>query len=215
MRVVVLAGGEGRRLRPLTIVIPKPLAPLGDYSILEIVLRQLKHDNFEEVTLAVGYHSELIQAVIGDGSKFGLQIDYSFETSPLGTIGPLRQLSGLTETFMVMNGDILTDMDYRVFMDYHRKHGGVATIAAHRQVEEISLGVLESDENGRLTGFREKPKYDYMVSMGIYAFEPQILEFIAPGEPLGLDQLMFRLLQAELPIYTYHFQGSLDRYRPS
>ena len=207
MRAIVMAGGEGRRLRPFTAVIPKPLAPLGDRSILEIVLRQLKRDGFERVTLAVGYHAELIMAVIGDGSKFDLVIDYNFEETPLGTIGPLTQIQGLNETFLVMNGDVLTDVHYDEVVTFHKHRGGVATIAAHQEVEEISLGVLECDKTGRLVGFHEKPRYEYIVSMGVYVFEPKVLQFITPGTPIGLDSLMARLLEADLPVYTYLFEG--------
>lgn len=207
MRAVIMAGGEGRRLRPFTVVIPKPLAPLGERSILEIVLHQLKRYGLDHVTLAVGYHAELIMAVIGDGSKFGLTIDYSFEDTPLGTIGPLAQIKGLNETFLVMNGDILTDLPYDEFVTFHKKKGGVASIAAHKESEEISLGVLECDKDGRLVGFHEKPRFEYTVSMGIYLFEPQVLEFIQPGVRMGLDGLVGRLLEARLPVYTYPFDG--------
>jgi len=207
MRAIVMAGGKGRRLRPFTAVIPKPLAPLGDRSILEIVLRQLKRDGVERVTLAVGYQAELIMAVIGDGSKFGLEIDYSFEQMPLGTIGPLAQIPDLNETFLVMNGDILTDLRYDELVTFHKERGGIATIAAHQEVEEISLGVLECDSAGRLVGFHEKPRFQYTVSMGIYVFEPQVLEFITPGTSMGLDRLMARLLEADLAVYTYPFNG--------
>lgn len=207
MRAVVMAGGEGRRLRPLTAVIPKPLVPLGEQAILEIVLRQLKRDRFERISLAVGYHAELIMAVIGDGEKFDLLIDYYFEDKPLGTIGPLKQINDLDETFLVMNGDILTDMRYDRLLEFHKKRGGVATIAAHREIEQISLGVLDCDGDGRLTGFREKPSYEYTVSMGVYVFEPEVLKFIEPGESIGLDKLMARLLEANLPVHTHPFQG--------
>lgn len=208
MRAIVLAGGEGRRLHPFTMIIPKPLAPLGKRSILEVVLRQLKRDGFGRVTLAVGYQAELMMAVIGDGAKLGLEVDYSFEETPLGTVGPLAQIDGLgDETFLVMNGDILTDLDYRAFLEFHRTRGGVATVAAHQVTEEISLGVMHCDESDRLTRYEEKPRLQYRVSMGIYAFEPKVLEFIPKGKAMGLDTLMDGLLDAELPVYTYPHEG--------
>lgn len=207
MRAVILAGGEGRRLHPFTMVIPKPLVPLGNHSILEIVLRQLRHAGFERITLAVGYHGELIMAVIGDGSKFDLRIGYNFEAQPLGTIGPLANIEGLNETFLVMNGDILTDLDYAAFMAYHKQQGGIATIASYRLVEQISLGVLECDAQNRITNFQEKPQYEYQVSMGIYAFEPSMLKYIPKDQPMGFDDLMLKLLEEKEPVFTYPFKG--------
>lgn len=207
MRAVILTGGQGRRLYPYTLVIPKPLVPLGETPILEIVIRQLKRSGFERVTLAVGRHAELIMAVMGDGEKWGLHVDYSQESEPLGTIAPLRLVADLDQPFLVMNGDLLTDIDYRELVDYHRREGCVATVAVCKQHVQLSLGVMTYGEDRRATGFQEKPAYDFDVSMGVYVFEPGVLEYIPSEGPFGFDQLMLSLLDAGTPIAIYPFAG--------
>ena len=144
MRAVILAGGEGTRLRPYTTILPKPLMPVGEMPILEIVLRQLKHRGFDRVTLAVSYLAELIEAFCGDGSRFGLEIRYSREPRALSTAGPLKLVPGLDETFLVMNGDVLTTLDYAALVRFHRDRGAAATIAMHRRTIEIDFGVIEA-----------------------------------------------------------------------
>jgi NDP-sugar pyrophosphorylase family protein len=137
MKVIILAGGKGRRLYPYTVVLPKPLMPVGDFPILEVILRQLKKCNLVDVTLAVGHLGNLIQAYFGDGGKWGLNIEYSFEDDPLGTVGPLTRLTGLNKTFLVMNGDLLTTLDYLQLVEYHRKRKAAATVAGQKRwVEE-------------------------------------------------------------------------------
>ena len=178
MRAVILAGGKGVRLAPVTQVIPKPLVPLNGRPILEIVLRQLRAQGFRHVTLAVGYMAELIQAYFGDGGKLGLHIDYSFEDRPLGTAGPLALIHGLDDTFLVMNADVLTDLDYRALMDYHKIHGGIATVSAYERQVTIDLGVIVKDGGCRIREYVEKPSFTHLVSMGIYVFEPAILDYI-------------------------------------
>ena len=179
MRAVILAGGKGVRLAPVTQVIPKPLVPLGGKPILEIVIRQLKNHGFRHITLAVGYMADLIQAYFGDGGKFGVQIDYSFESEPLGTAGPLALIDGLDETFLVMNADVLTDLNYRTLVDYHRSHGAIATVSAYERQVTIDLGVIIKDGGCRIRDYVEKPSYTHLVSMGVYVFEPAILEYIS------------------------------------
>src|SRR6516162_5673913 len=141
-RAVILAGGLGTRLRPYTTILPKPLMPVGDRPILDIVVRQLAQAQFDRVTIATGYLSELIEAFFGDGSRHGIPIDYYREAVPLGTVGALSLIDGLTESFLVMNGDVLTDLDYGALLDRHRTGGQAATIAAHRRHVQISLGVM-------------------------------------------------------------------------
>ena len=198
-RAVVLAGGFGMRLRPYTAVLPKPLMPIGDRPVLDIVVRQLRHHGFERLTIATGYLAELIEAFFRDGQAYGVPIDYFREHEPLGTVGALSQIDGLDQPFLVMNGDVLTDLDYRKLLEDHAATGAVCTIATAVRHVEISLGVLrfhDPDEPDRLTGFVEKPTIDYEVSMGIYCFSPEALEFIEPGERLDFPVLVQRLLDA-------------------
>jgi NDP-mannose synthase len=202
MQAVILAGGQGTRLRPYTAVLPKPLMPIGDMPILEIVLRQLRRAGFRDVTLAVSYLAEMMQAYCGDGSRFGLRLRYSRETGALSTAGPLKLIEGLDETFLVMNGDLLTTLDYGALARFHREHDAVATIATHRRSVRIDYGVVETAPDGTLARYLEKPEYHYQVSMGINVLEPRALEHIRPGEALGMPDLMLRLRDAGLKVMT-------------
>ncbi|MGQ9921340.1 MAG: sugar phosphate nucleotidyltransferase [Desulfobacca sp.] len=216
MRAVILAGGKGVRLAPLTQVIPKPLVPLGGKPILEIVLRQLKDQGFRHVTLAVGYMAELIQAYFGDGRKLGLHLDYSFEEYPLGTAGPLARIDGLDETFLVMNADLLTDLNYQDLIAYHRRHGAIATVSAYERQIQIDLGVIIKDGDTRIRDYVEKPSHSYLVSMGIYVFEPEILTYLRPPQQapdpsrpgyLDFPDLVQRLLRQGQTVNFYPFNG--------
>jgi len=207
MRVVILAGGRGVRLAPLTEVIPKPLVPLGGMPIMEVVVRQLAAQGFRRLTLAVGYLSELIRAYFQDGSRWGVDIDYAYEEEPLGTAGPLAQIPGLTETFLVMNADVLTNLSYPDLVNYHRAHGGLATIGAYERQVKIDLGVIIKDGYGRIRDYQEKPTSTHLVSMGVYIFEPQVLQFIPGTEYLDFPDLVKRLLAAEKTVCYYPFSG--------
>ncbi len=216
MNVIILAGGKGRRLYPYTVSLPKPLMPVGDFPILEVILRQLKAHRFSQVTLAVGHLGNLIQAYCGDGSKWGLKIGYSFEDEPLGTVGPLTRLPNLTQTFMVMNGDLLTTLDYLDLAKYHKKQNALATVAAQKRWVDIDFGVIQKskDEQGMLK-YVEKPRLSYLVSMGVYIFEPQILKFIPPGRKFDFPDLMHVLLEKEKKVAIYHSEDFwLDIGRP-
>lgn len=217
MQAILMAGGEGRRLRPITAVLPKPLVPLDDdLSVLEMVLRQLRHQGFDEVVLCVGYRAELVMAVVGDGGRFGLDVRFHREERPLGTVGALTELDGLHDEFLVMNGDICTDLHFGRLLRRHRDGGAPATVAAYSRREKLELGVLELDESGeRLTGFREKPEHHFWVAMGVNAFRRDVLELIPPGEPFGFDQLMAALLDAEREVRIHPHDGFwLDIGRP-
>jgi NDP-sugar pyrophosphorylase family protein len=199
MRAIVLAGGRGSRLRPYTVVLPKPLVPVGDRPVLDIVVRQLRRAGFDRLTVATGYLAELIEAFFGDGGAYGIAIDYFRETSPLGTVGSLALIDGLDEPFLVMNGDVLTDLDYRQLMADHAASGAIATIAAARREIEVSLGVLrfaDAQDPARLTDYDEKPHIDYEASMGIYCFSPRVIEHIERGEHLDFPDLVLRLIAA-------------------
>jgi NDP-sugar pyrophosphorylase family protein len=203
---VILAGGKGTRLAPYTVAFPKPLMPLGDVPILEIVVRQLKHYGFDHITMAVGHLSELIQAFFGDGSKYGLRIDYSREERPLGTAGPLRHIADLPEHFLVMNGDLLTDLDYADLMRRHREEGNDATIGVFKKQVKIDLGVLERDADGCITDYKEKPTLGYDVSMGVYAFSRVVLENV-PDAYFDFPDLVLALIRKGRPIRGYAFDG--------
>jgi NDP-sugar pyrophosphorylase family protein len=215
MRAVILAGGKGTRLKPYTTVFPKPLVPIDDMPILEVVIRQLKFNGFTNVTMAVGHLAELLMAYFGDGSKFGLKIDYSKEDTPLGTAGPLAMIPGLTDAFLVMNGDILTTLPYRDLVAYHFQKGAAATIAMHDRKVKIDLGVIETNAENDLTGYIEKPTYQYRVSMGIYVFSPAVLAYIQPGQRLDFPDLVQVLLGKGEKVIGYPFSGYwLDIGRP-
>jgi len=215
MQAIILAGGKGRRLMPYTTVLPKPLMPIGDYSILEVILRQLKHAGFKKVTISTGYLHELIHAYIDSNKKLGLAVSYVHEDTPLGTIGPLRLMKELDDTFLVMNGDILTDIDYKALIAYHKKKKAIATVATYQRDSHIDFGVLDRNEENRIVAFREKPTYHFDVSMGIYVFSKEVLTYVPKGKPFGFDQLMYALTEKKAPVFSYPHDGYwLDIGRP-
>jgi NDP-sugar pyrophosphorylase family protein len=206
MRAVILAGGKGTRLAPYTTVLPKPLMPIGEMPILEIVIRQLAYYQIQSITLAVGYLAELLMAYCGDGSKFGVTLNYSREEQPLGTAGPISLVPNLNETFLVMNGDLLTTIDYGAMWKYHKERGAIATLASYRRKVQIDLGVIES-EDGWVKDYIEKPTYHYAVSTGIYIFEPAVLKFMERGQRLDLPELVMRLVRKGQKVNLYSFDG--------
>ncbi|MBK7455288.1 MAG: NTP transferase domain-containing protein [Anaerolineales bacterium] len=215
MRAVILAGGKGTRLAPYTTVLPKPLMPVGEMPILEIVMRQLVHHGFDDQTLAVGYLAELLMAYCGDGSKFGATLEYSREGQPLGTAGPIALVPNLNETFLVMNGDLLTTIDYSAMLKNHRERGMLATISCYQRDVKIDLGVIDVDSDNWVVNYIEKPTYHYEVSMGIYIFEPAILNYIPLNQKLDLPDLMLNLLKAGQKVNVFKFDGYwLDIGRP-
>jgi NDP-sugar pyrophosphorylase family protein len=198
-RAVVLAGGEGTRLRPYTAVLPKPLMPIGDRPVVDLVLRQLRSAGFERVTIATSYLAQLIETFCGDGSAYGLSIDYFREDEPLGTVGSLALIDDLDEPFLVMNGDVLTDMRFDDLFTAHVASGAAATIATTTRTVEVTLGVMRFDDGsdaGRVTDYVEKPTLSYDVSMGVYAFDPRVIRHIEPGIRLDFPDLILRLLAA-------------------
>lgn len=216
MRAVILAGGKGTRLRPYTTLIPKPLVPLGgEYSILEIIIMQLSKSGFTHITLAVNHLSQLIMAYFGDGERLGVKIDYSLEEGELSTIGPLTLIDDLPENFLVMNGDILCDLNYKSFFDAHVDAGSRISVSAFRREVKIDFGVLRYDESGRLNKFQEKPEYDFDVSMGIYCINRSVIDALPLGEKYGFDNLMIDGLAKQEPIDIRPFSGYwLDIGRP-
>ena len=214
-RAVILAGGRGTRLRPYTVSLPKPLMPIDDLPILEIIVRQLASHGFDHVTLAVNHQAELLKAYFQDGSRWNLRIDYSLETEPLGTMGPLRLIGDLPEDFLVMNGDILTNLDYASFLERHLTEARLFTIAAAAREQKIDYGVLHMGGDQNLRGFDEKPCIPYLVSMGIYCVNRRVLDFIPADKPFGFDQLVLDLLANSQPIRVEPHAGYwLDIGRP-
>ena len=216
MKAVILAGGKGTRLKPYTTVFPKPLMPIGDKPILEIVVQQLKSHGFDEVIMAVGHLAELIMTFFNDGSKYGINIKYTRENKPLGTAGPLALMKEeLNETFLMMNGDVLTTLDFSDLVKYHKKNGAIATIALKKRDVKIDFGVVEIDDGNSIVGYKEKPKIDYLVSMGVYAFEPLLLEYINPNEYLDFPDLIKKLISNGETVKGYVYDGYwLDIGRP-
>jgi len=195
MKAIILAGGKGTRLAPYTAVFPKPLMPIDGMPILEVIVRQLAHFGISEIILTVSQQSEpLLAAYFGDGHRYGVSIDYSREERPLGTAGPLSILSDLPDTFLVMNGDILTTLDYRKLIQYHRRQKGIVTIAMSRKEIQLEFGVMDSDRLHRLTRYTEKPIFYYSVSMGIYVFEKRVLKWIPRGKNLDFPHLIQKLI---------------------
>lgn len=211
VRIAILAGGKGARLAPYTSVLPKPLMPVGDRAILEIVLGQLAASGFARVTLCVGHLSHLIKAVLADGGSHGVNIDYVQESEPLGTAGPLKLIGDLERTFIAMNGDLLTTLEYRDLLREHRASGNVLTIATHARTVRIDYGVLHVDHSvervADVTAYEEKPELSMAVSMGIYVIEPRALDYIPDGEYFDFPDLVKALIQAGEPVGAYRFDG--------
>jgi NDP-mannose synthase len=207
MKAVVLAGGKGTRLAPYTKILPKPLMPIGDMPILEVMLHQMKAAGVCEVVLTVGHLSELLRAFFRDGSQLGLDITYSYEKTPLGTAGPIVLVDGLDDTFLVTNGDVLTTLDLRDLIRFHKEQNAIATIAAHHRQSKIDLGVIQSNGDYQITGYIEKPVYDFMVSMGIYVFEPKVLSYISVDQHLDFPDLVKKLIAGHERVVAYEFNG--------
>jgi NDP-mannose synthase len=214
-RAVVLAGGIGTRLHPYTVVLPKPLMPIGEYPILEVIIRQLVRHGFTDVTLAVNHQANILKAFFEDGNRWDVNIDYSLEREPRSTIAPLTLIPDLPENFLLMNGDVLTDFDLSGFLARHVASGRLFTIAAARRWQMIDYGVLQIDSRNRLTGFSEKPQTEYLVSMGIYAVNRKVLQFVPPNTRYGFDDLMKDLLAKAEPVDVEPYEGYwLDIGRP-
>jgi NDP-sugar pyrophosphorylase family protein len=196
LRAVILAGGKGVRLQPFTAHFPKPLVPLGEKPIIEVLIQRLLAFGITDVTLTLGHLAELMKAYFHHRHQFTKQfkLRYVDEEEPTGTAGSLALVSKLKETFLVMNGDLLTDLDLHQLVAFHRKQKAALTIAAHKRHVKIDLGVLEFGDDSRITGYREKPERTYHVSMGIYVYEPRVLRLIADGEYLDFPDLVLRLI---------------------
>ncbi len=198
LRAVILAGGKGVRLRPFTVNFPKPLVPLGERPVVEILMQRLINFGVTDITLTLGHLAELVKAYFHHRSQFAdqLKLRYIEEKVPTGTAGSLAFVPGLRETFLVMNADLLTDIDLHALVAFHRREGAALTIATHRRHIKIDLGVLQFDGQSRVTGYQEKPEQSYHVSMGIYVYEPRVLQQIPAGEYLDFPHLVLKLIAA-------------------
>lgn len=205
MRAVILAGGRGSRLAPFTTVIPKPLLPVADTPILEIVIRQLVHAGFDHITLTLGYMSGYFHSFIAQHRSLGrlAKIDFVEEEKPTGTAGSLASVPGLRGTFLVMNGDLLTTLDYRALLAHHHASRGLLTIGLHQKDVKLDLGVIKTDAQGQVVDYIEKPTLSYGVSMGIYVYDEKVLKHIQPGEYLDFPSLVLRLLAAGEKVGTF------------
>ncbi|MEV4918416.1 sugar phosphate nucleotidyltransferase [Streptomyces tirandamycinicus] len=207
MRAVVLAGGEGRRLRPATLTVPKPLMPVDGVPILHIILRQLRNAGFTHVTLSLGYRAHMIEDSFGGTHWEGLQLDFRLETEPLGTAGPLALLDPFEDATLVMNADLLTDIDFADMWACHKKSGAAATIALAPQSIDIAHGVVRIDQDSQVVDFREKPRMDFLVSGGIYVLEPGLLRFLPPAGRHDMPTLLETARAAGERIEGYVFDG--------
>lgn len=216
MKAVIQAGGKGTRLRPYTLVLPKPLVPISGYPVIEILIRWLRRNGVDEGIITLGYLGDLIRAVCRDGEQWGLNLNYVEESEPLGTMGALTLIGRerLDSTFISLNGDIITDLDLRKMLRFHKEHGGMLTVATVVKPLPTNLGIMDLDGN-RIIDFKEKPILKHIVSMGIYCMEPDVLDFIPRGVAFGFDDLMHSLLDQDIPVYSFKHEGLwMDIGRP-
>lgn len=216
MKAVIQAGGKGTRLRPYTLVLPKPMMPVGELPVIELLIRWLRRNGIRESILTTGYLGHLLRTFCGDGSRWDMDIVYTEEPAPLGTVGALDLLRDqLDDTFLVVNGDLVTDLSLRSLLHFHRGHGGPLTVGTVKKKVHVDMGVLDLDDQARLVEFREKPTLSYQVNMGLYCMEPSVLDLIPGGVPFGFDDLVFQMLDQGLPVHAYHHDGEwLDIGRP-
>lgn len=217
MKAIIMAGGKGTRLAPYTAVLPKPLMPLGDMPILELILRQLKYHGITEVILAVNHLSHIIRAFFQEGDSLGIRISYSYEDHPLGTAGPLGSaLEELSENFLLLNGDLLCNLNFRDFVDKHLERKAHASIATYVREIKSDFGVLSIDKDRNLIGYTEKPVYRHEVSMGLYVLSKEaVRNYVRPNEYLDMPDLIQMMVNAGQSVYAHNASGLwLDIGRP-
>ena len=205
MRAIILAGGKGSRLKPYTALIPKPLVPIGgDTSIIEIIIKQLSRCGFKHITLAVNHLSHLIESYLGNGKKYGVKIDYSLESKVLGTVGPLTNINDLPENFLVMNGDILTNINFKTLLNLHKRKRNLITLATFKRDTFIDFGTLETRKN-KVTKFVEKPVMNFDVSMGVYCLNRNALKNLKKNKFMNFD--IFIKNNIKKKIYAFNHKG--------
>ncbi len=205
VKAVILAGGRGTRLEPFTINFPKSLVPIGDIPVLELLLRQLAKAGIHDVTLTLGHLAELVKAYFAEHQSIKRLVDLDFvvEDEPTGTAGSLTLVPDLTDTFLVLNGDVLTDLDFRRLLRFHHESNAMLTISTHPRPVKLSLGVVQTDANDTVIDYLEKPEYLHQVSMGIYVYEPGVFEYLTPGKYLDFPSLVLRLIDAGERVAAY------------
>ncbi|MFC2070997.1 NDP-sugar synthase [Chloroflexota bacterium] len=208
MKAIILAGGKGTRLKPYATVFPKPLMPIGDEPIMQIIIRQLYSQDLKDIIIAIGHLGELIMNFFGDGSKWEVNIEYSREDQPLGTAGMLGLVKDqLSETFIIINGDTLTTLNYRDLINYHKKGGAISTIALQKRDSYIDYGTVKLDDAGRITDYIEKPTIHHTVSMGVYVCEPEVLKYIEVNKRLDFPDLVKTLIGKKEIVKGFVFNG--------
>jgi len=216
MRAVILAGGKGTRLKPYTITLPKPLVPVADEPILEIIIRNLRKQGIDELDICVNHMGHLIESYFGNGEEYGVKIKYSYERKALGTVAPIKLIKDLPDNFIVMNGDVLTDLSYEDLFSEHKNSNAILTIATFQREENIDYGVIRIDDDGTIYDFGEKPKITLDVSMGVYAFNKRVFDYVPDDAPFGLDDLMQVLLKNKELVKAHQHSGYwMDIGRPS
>ena len=216
MKAVILAGGKGTRLKPYTTVLPKPLVPVGEKAILEILISRLKKAGVTEIYICLNHFAEIIMAYFGNGDKYGIKINYSLEDKPLSTIAPIKLIDGLPDNFLVMNGDLLTDLDFADLYKNHLNSNALLTVSTYKRNVKVDFGVIDIDTNlNQAIGFREKPEYNFQVSMGVNVLSKKVLDLVPDNQAFGFDNLMYTLLEKKERINTYQYDGYwLDIGRP-
>ncbi|MHC9543694.1 MAG: NDP-sugar synthase [Vulcanimicrobiota bacterium] len=216
MKAIILAGGKGTRLKPYSTVFPKPLMPVGEHPILGVVIKQLVAAGITDITISVNHMADLIMAFFGNGEKFGAKIEYSIENTPLGTVAPVKLVKNLEDHFLVMNGDLLTDINFNELIHCHNASGAKLTIAVYKRDATIDFGIVQIDsQTSQVKGFKEKPTYNYDVSTGVYVYSRILLDRVPDNQPYGMDRLILDMLHDDDPINTYRHNGYwLDIGRP-
>ncbi len=215
MRAVILAGGKGARLKPYTVSLPKPLVPVGEEPILKILLQNLRRQGVREATICVNHMADLIAAYFGDGSQLGIKVKYTHESQPLGTVAPIKLIMNLPDDFLVMNGDLLTDLSFKQLFWEHKNNDAIMTIATHTQKIKVDYGVIKSGPDHTAESFVEKPTYDLDVCMGIYALNKRALDYIPDNTRFGFDDLVRAPMEKGETVRTFTHAGYwLDIGRP-
>lgn len=203
MQAVVMAGGFGTRLRPLTDNTPKPMLPVGGRPVMELLIHQLRETGISKINITTHYHADKIERHFGDGSAFGVDISYVNEETPLGTGGALGLLERPEDTLLVINGDIITDIDFRTMHCYHAQHRALMTVAVRRFEFQVPYGVVDCDEGSMIRGLREKPQLGFFVNAGIYMLEPKVYQHIRSNQPMNMTDLIEKLIKENETVVSF------------
>ncbi len=209
MKAVILAGGKGKRLEPYTLQKPKPMLTIGDKPLLEYVIEHLWAHDIKDIFLSVSYMGEQIKSYFGDGSEFGVNITYSLDDPPRGTAGSVARLKDeLDDTFLVLSGDVLTDINLIQMVSFHQKQKGIGTIALYNTKKPMEFGIIKIDHEKQIIHFEEKPILEHLVNAGIYVLEPEIFKYVKGEEALDFSHDLFpRIMQAKEELYGYVIKG--------